>query len=73
MNSMANSKWSEQKEVYIKSKTKSCLPRRQTSEIEIRIWSETLLKSLTNQSKKIINGQLGQFMKENLDTVLKKN
>ena len=31
---MADSKWNEWKEEHIESKTKSCLPRRNTSEVE---------------------------------------
>ena len=34
MNSIADSKWSEQKEEHLESKTKSCQPRRKTSQVE---------------------------------------
>ena len=49
----------EQKEKYLETKTNSCLPKRKTPRVEITFQElETLLKSLTNLSKKIVNGQV---------------
>ena len=79
MISMADNKWRDQKEDYFKNKTKSCQPKRKTSKVERTFQGPTQKPSLNHKqtlSKKTINGQidikLGQFMEEEIDTVLKK-
>ncbi len=75
---MADSKWSEQKEEYIESKTKYFLPRRKTSELEKSVEGSARTPSWNHwqTNPKIINGQLdiqlGQFTEWKLDAVLKK-
>ena len=48
MNSMANSKRSEQKEEYLKSKIKSCQPKRKTLQVE-SMFQESTRKPSKNQ------------------------
>ena len=78
MISMADSKGKEQKEEHIECKSKTCLPRRESAEVE-RTFQESARKSSWNHWQtylKIINDQLdiklGQVMEEGLDAVLKK-
>ena len=75
---MADNKRSRRKKKYFKSNTKTCQPRRMTSEGE-RTFQESIWKipEVTDKPTKIIfnyqeDTKLGQFKAVELDAVLKK-
>ena len=70
---MADSKWSERKEEHLESKTKSCKPKRKTSEVD-RSFQESAWKSFETTDKPIqknnnsqVDVKLGQFMEKEID------
>ena len=73
---MADSKWSEQKEEHLESKTKSWLPKRMNSDMERVIQESSWNRSeITEKPTPIINGEpnikLRRFTEEEIDEVLK--
>ena len=71
---MADYKGNKQKEKYLESTSKTCPPRREWKEYFMNLLGNPL-EIMNKPTKEIINGQqdikCGQFMKEELDAILK--